>query len=568
MKQIFKNMKRHRLTEDDVVTSQQYDPILQKSKIECPAVRDKNPPFEYRDGAKFGLTGQQVLVRLFPDSAGNNIGYSVLYNNQGSLYSRKTDLSYKPLYINNTLQKDGPITACNDVLQSVRYELQMNTNQTSFVDDYINKNKNFTKNKPSQQQLTAKEFIPVDLHTIRKDLFTVPGEYFIYKRAGIQNTKIDLFANYQDKMTAAGYTFEEPTNDLLRANGVPLSQILGGTAGQEVINLAKQNNVTVPTVYPLSATGDQKRQECRTYIQVLHKALKGKTRDAEVIRMLGNADQLTKVKDRVLWCNDNMNFVGGMFGVGDKLKEIMSTSTRDNRFGLDGYQSTVRENSNRLKSLIRENLEKVMMEKKKSLLQEKKIIGGRFSIISENRNVKTKKQVVKVIDELISEAHYLTKQGYDTKLINENLLDMFSGIFGGGIGKTITGTIKERVIEFLLSKLGLDPNGFFGLALSTAIGNVALGDVPKLISDCGFTTKLIAKTIAEIGVRKLQQKTGFENFLSDAVRNAIVDTLDQSSLAQNIENAISDFICPLMSGVKSKVENMTDTMKKGALQMT
>jgi hypothetical protein len=53
--------------------------------------------------------------------------------------------------------------------------------------------------------------------------------------------------------------------------------------------------------------------------------------------------------------------------------------------------------------------------------------------------------------------------------------------------------------------------------------------------------------------------------LYDILRNAIVESLEDTKFGSAIENAIGDLVCPLLGGIKSKMNLAGDAMKEKAL---
>ena len=228
--------------------------------------------------------------------------------------------------------------------------------------------------------------------------------------------------------------------------------------------------------------------------------------------------------------------------------------------------STVQRESKekQLKNLIRESLIETKKTKERNVLSEGKIVKARLSIISENVSLKTKKQKDKFFDELLSEMTYLNSQGFDKKIINEGFWDTLKGLFGHA-PDGIMEYFKEYIAKWLVEHLTpMDSNGWLGSIVITAIGNLPIGDIPKL-TDCNFLTKLISKSVAEGTVRKLTHEKGLEGPFYDILRNSIVDMLDETSLGSKIEEALGSFICPLLGGVKNKMNVATDTLKQKAL---
>ena len=87
-------------------------------------------------------------------------------------------------------------------------------------------------------------------------------------------------------------------------------------------------------------------------------------------------------------------------------------------------------------------------------------------------------------------------------------------------------------------------------------------------TDCGFMTKFLSGAIAEGALRKVQQEKVGGGFLYDTIRNALVETLEETSFGQKIEGMLGEFICPRLGGIQGKMQDATNSMKNGALGLT
>lgn len=213
----------------------------------------------------------------------------------------------------------------------------------------------------------------------------------------------------------------------------------------------------------------------------------------------------------------------------------------------------------KLKSLIKENLTTLSEQKKNNLISETSIINTRFQIITESK-IKDKD---KLFNEVISEMIYLNSQGFDKGLINEGFWDILSGLFPSG--NVIGQWFKEKMASWLIEAIAPgQENGWVGNIIITTIGNLRPSDITKL-TDCDFTTKLLAKSISEGVVKKFAEDKGASGVLVDLLRNTMVEKLDSTSFAQSIESGLSHIVCPLLGGVSQKMSAVADTMKNKAI---
>jgi hypothetical protein len=227
---------------------------------------------------------------------------------------------------------------------------------------------------------------------------------------------------------------------------------------------------------------------------------------------------------------------------------------------------SMRESVLDLKNIIRENLIKIKIEKDSSLLIESKIIQTRTKILTENRILKFKQPREKFFNEIISEALYLESQGFDKQLIKEEFWDAIKGLFGQHGSEAIFGTFKEYMGKWLLQKLTpVNPDGWIGSIIVTAIGNLHIDDLSKL-TDCNFITKKLASSIGEGVARKIQHDKGYDGGISDIVRNGLFSAIDNTEMVQSLETGLAKLVCPAISGVKTKLEDKVNKMKTMAVQ--
>lgn len=243
-----------------------------------------------------------------------------------------------------------------------------------------------------------------------------------------------------------------------------------------------------------------------------------------------------------------------------------SVNTIDYRLK-SGAQNTLRESKDMLlKSLIRENLMTLSESKKKVLIEENKIITNRFSVITEGVELKTKKQKNKIVSDLVNEAMTLNGQGFNQTLINEQFWDMIKSFFGN-TGAGVVQMISERIVQAIITTLTpLDKNGWVANIIITTVGNIPPADyINGKIFSCDYISDKLSKGIVEGMARKIQNEKGMEGPIYDIIRNSMVEMAEDTSFGMKIETMIGDLICPMLSGVKSKMDGTAETLKAKAL---
>jgi hypothetical protein len=228
------------------------------------------------------------------------------------------------------------------------------------------------------------------------------------------------------------------------------------------------------------------------------------------------------------------------------------------------YQIRERVEKNTLDKIVKENLMEMSVVKSNTLISETKIVKSRLNILTENVSLSSDKDKEKIFNKLITETIYLKSQGYNKELINESLWDMLKGVFGSsfeGVGQYF----KEYMAKWLITKLTpIDPEGWIGGIIIRAFGNLRVSDINKL-TDCDFLSRLLTKSIVEEIIQKLKTKAGMTGAFYDILRNAVVESLDDSEFGQKIESGIAEIICPLVGGIAKKMETKSEEMKNGAI---
>jgi hypothetical protein len=436
----------------------------------------------------------------------------------------------------------------------------ISSDQQALITRFVQNNPNYVEKNPGAEKIgPGLEFETVDVNTV---LPQIPkGKYVIYKRTGIVGKGQDYVRQFETLLRDAGYTFNvpDPNDEYLLQTKRKATDILGN-------NYANQFGNTIPFVYLKKETWTElenlDRKACREAIKTLYTAFKDPSRSSMVL-----GDRIS-LKNKVWWCN-NRKYGSGILGVGDEMKTILSTTPAQNKFGMKGYEPTKQKyNESRdgiIKSLIKENLKELSESKKKSLVEEYNIINLRFNIITESGKPKTKKQKEKFADDIINEIFYLKSQGFNETLINEQFFDILKSFFGQ-IPGGIFGTLKERFAQFILSKLGLDTEGYLANIFITTIGNIPLGDYANgKIFNCEYISNAISKGVGEGIARKIQKEQGMEGPFYDTVRNAMVDMFTDSKFGDKIEKAVGQMICPSLPKIKERFASAGEAMKEKAL---
>lgn len=201
-------------------------------------------------------------------------------------------------------------------------------------------------------------------------------------------------------------------------------------------------------------------------------------------------------------------------------------------------------------------------EKKAKVLKENKVISNRFNIILENKNIKDVKNLEIISEQIINETFYLNSQGYNKELIQEGIFDFIGNIFGAS-PSGIWELIKSKLVSKLLERFNIDPNSFWATFVAEGVGNVQLSDVPKLLTDCTFTTRILSKTLTDTLIKKLtEKKDSKENMLAGVFRESLGIALEKSDIGQHIESGLANVVCSLIHGIGKNLEKFSDNVKQ------
>ena len=518
-----------------------------------------NQPYEFKVGEDVIQGTSSTGIVLFKQNPGETSGY----------------------YVGLNSKKKFP-WSCPEVLDTL-------SKQNQFVTDFLAKNGNYTGTTPSNY-LINRVWKPVDVSTLDKSGLFKPGDKVIYQKIGSLNTRIDQYPHIEAAIKSAGYTLQEPPlttpeydggidigglakfrshYEELKKNGEsttmwPLpgrldktktNDTLKGNTSGVTSNLSKDPKEMLKR----AKQGGLSKSECRKRIKTLYEIAKTNNKAGL------NYDEILINKDFVYACyRQNMKFKSGAFGVGDELTSLLSNT---GQYGIaDMVRSRVNMNeSKNIGKIINENLIKKSKEKHTKLLSENTIITSRFKLLSETTKPKTKKELAKLFDTMITESAYLHSQNFNKELIKEGFFDLLQGIFGNA-STSVFQYFKEHIAKWLLQKFvpGVSTNSWLGNLIITSVGNLPITELHNL-TNCAFVTKLLAKNITEASINKMKNDQGLTAPGYDILRNALVEVAEDSAFGQKIEHKISEFICPKLQGLKDNLDKSGLNMKSKAL---
>jgi|LakMenEpi03Aug12_release.lakeMendotaPanAssembly.Ray.scaffolds.fasta_scaffold263563_4 hypothetical protein len=199
-----------------------------------------------------------------------------------------------------------------------------------------------------------------------------------------------------------------------------------------------------------------------------------------------------------------------------------------------------------LKNIVKENLLDIKFQKEnynKSLNKLKRL---QFEVNDNIFETKIEKEniAMRVFNELI----ILESNGHYKKLLNEEEWK--------GFPTWLWDTVKEKVIRTIVNTVAPSKKDTWAAnVIVTGLGDIDINEIPKL-GNCEFVTTQLAKAIVEGSLEHVKREMGFTSGISDLVRNALVETLEQGDLLENMKEKLVGTICPSLKKVSSGFASM------------
>lgn len=208
-----------------------------------------------------------------------------------------------------------------------------------------------------------------------------------------------------------------------------------------------------------------------------------------------------------------------------------------------------------LKKLVKNNLKEVK-EVKRTRLTESKIVKGRLSIISESVNFNSKIQTTKFFNKLFLESNNLVNMGITESIINEDLVMVLKGLMGNESSK-VTEMLKERLISYLESKLGMD--GFEKDVLTQSIVELEEDEFPKIFTDKRF----LPRKIADVFTQEFKEK--YLEGLNDTTKEVIMSQIDNDNFKRQLEDKFTTALETLLSSIESNMDSKLKGIRDSVL---
>ena len=202
---------------------------------------------------------------------------------------------------------------------------------------------------------------------------------------------------------------------------------------------------------------------------------------------------------------------------------------------------------------VMKDLKKVLKEtkeKKERILIEQNLVKTRLLNIFESEDqIKNfhklpEKKKIKIGLAIMEEVRFLD----ENQILNEQLGDFLSKIFGGLLGTTVE-TLIEPLVNSILKGLGLE-GPFKNFLVSFLTSNPK--ELANALRDCKALTTLVANSIAETLAMTIQEKMGAEGGFYTFLRNALGGAVKDTSFSNKIEEFLGDTICNAYNKLTNK----------------
>jgi hypothetical protein len=198
-----------------------------------------------------------------------------------------------------------------------------------------------------------------------------------------------------------------------------------------------------------------------------------------------------------------------------------------------------------LNKIVKNNLKEVK-EVKRTRLTESKIVKGRLGIISESVNFNSKIQTTKFFNKLFVESNRLVDMGITESVINEDLVMVLKGLMGDE-GTRVTEMLKERLISYLESKLGMD--GFEKDVLTQSIVDLDEDEFPQIFTDKRF----LPRKITDVFTQEFKEK--YLEGLNDTTKEVVMNQLDNDNFKRELEDKFTTALESLLETIESNMDS-------------
>lgn len=216
-------------------------------------------------------------------------------------------------------------------------------------------------------------------------------------------------------------------------------------------------------------------------------------------------------------------------------------------------------NMNNLKKIVKKHL----VETKQNKIRQSKesmIISNRLNVLTERKKIITLNDVNKFFNDVIKEMVVMSEQGLDTKLINEGFFEFYTNLLDAN-DDTIKDYFKERMTNWLCVQLECENDMWSKNTIKEAIDSVSNQDTGRLVTDCEFTSTLLANAFIEKMKSSFKKNTDFSKSISNILKKSMLKLVDKHMLMETVKELIQMSLCKKLKELEFKMEDSVDKTK-------
>ena len=214
---------------------------------------------------------------------------------------------------------------------------------------------------------------------------------------------------------------------------------------------------------------------------------------------------------------------------------------------------------NQLKKIVKKHL----VETKQNKIRQSKesmIISNRLNVLTERKKIITLNDVNKFFNDVIKEMVVMSEQGLDSKLINEGFFEFYTNLLDAN-DDTIKDYFKERMTNWLCVQLECENDMWSKNTIKEAIDSVSNQDTGRLVTDCEFTSTLLANAFIEKMKSSFKKNTDFSRSISNILKKSMLKLVDKHMLMETVKEFIQMSLCKKLKELEFKMEDSVDKTK-------
>jgi hypothetical protein len=214
---------------------------------------------------------------------------------------------------------------------------------------------------------------------------------------------------------------------------------------------------------------------------------------------------------------------------------------------------------NQLKKIVKKHL----VETKQNKIRQSKesmIISNRLNVLTERKKIITLNDVNKFFNDVIKEMVVMSEQGLDSKLINEGFFEFYTNLLDAN-DDTIKDYFKERMTNWLCIQLECENDMWSKNTIKEAIDSVSNQDTGRLVTDCEFTSTLLANAFIEKMKSSFKKNTDFSKSISNILKKSMLKLVDKHMLMETVKELIQMSLCNKLKELEFKMEDSVDKTK-------